>query len=1161
MSGLSVSSKEHIPLGLAPTTDLGGLTWKPSFEELVGHFWKHENVLGATSSSLRRSPVFAPQRDYDPLEDIKDTEYEVFITDFAFSESPQETEYIKRLIGERMKRFAIYEQADIGDMLGAGVIAGFADPINILIGPTAGVARNIGTSIYKAAKIGGLYGAAAATATELGLAQTDPTRTVGEAAGNIALTSLASAGLLPAVLIPQNVQRRFRLQQGTKSWDTASDSLHENAETGYSAGFTSSTMPVPNAEKMKARGHADGPNVPGRDAPRQEPPEVVDPVPEIIFGKNIEGKPALFNRRTNQVFLDRDQVRQQFDKKAWRSPKIEGVEPLDDSLFPDVDSWIDFVIRHERAHGQHKQRRGESTAQYENRINRIALHDERLDEPPTGYKAYGVEHLSNKLSPQSRLINSENRAVSKAAERLVTTRQYTEANFRGVATEIPVTEDMKAYNALLVESLSTIKWHWLKGRLESRGTTRPPTALDTPRFIGKDLYQQFSKGESDEIGLMRFRSEVTRTLWEAEVTGTIKHVDPHVTAAAKHVRGVLDYMGQEAVNVGHLEPGQLRRHYVNRMYEQPVLRDRRQEFIGLVLNWQRENLPPEQVLSTAELNAKIDAILGAPDGMDNAIGVKAVDYKKMADELGITEEEARLKVAESPKGVFKERSIEVPDHIIREFLADDIDHLLRTYVRLAAADIEIVRRFGRLDMDTLLTDIRTTARMMDEDEAAKSADDARYFNRHRTKAEDEIKDLLALRDVIRGTYQLPDDPFHWKARTLRGVMDINNLLMMGNAAMMSLGDIGKPIMANGVEASFKGMQSFLTDFQTFKVSAKEAQLAGTAFDMQLQTRSLALTMTGDLPQRYTRFERGLGYLTNAYFIANLLSPWNTAIKSMDSAIRIHRVFDLVEQELAGKISKKNLADLRANYIDADMSRRIWAQFERHGDTINGLRLAQTEAWTDPEALRVFRRGLARAIDTDIVTPQAGDLPLFSYNIWGRVLLQYKSFVATSLNATLIPGLQMAQSRTLFGMLMMIWMGGMVSMLRDKQNRIPTAETPMEFIVDGIDHSGLTSWFGVANSALEALSDNQLGIRPMLDVGPFWDTNLRWKVGSVLGPTAGQATRVGQVVSDVVMGEADWRTEKNAWRLITPNLFYLKMGNVVELNKMFEVMEDFRGLDR
>ena len=1152
---------EENTLGVPSTSGLFGLTWKPSFGEVVDRFWKDESVLGAMSSPMRQIPTFNPVENYDALADIMETEFEVFITDFAFSKSPQETEYIKGIVRERMHRQAFYEQADFMDVLQAGALTGVLDPINLLMGPTAGAIRGIGTSLAKAARVGAAYGFGQATVTEMGLAQADPTRTFGEAAGNVALTSMASAAILPSFVIPNNIAKRMQAQGNQKAWDAAADSLRENAETGYSEGFTSSFLPLPSPEKFKARGHADGPNVPGADAPRQEPPEPPRTDPEVIFGQNPENKPAFYNRRKNQIFLDREQVAKQFSDKAWLNPKIDGVEPLDSSLFPDEDAWVDFVLRHEHAHSKHKQKKGESTAQYENRINRIALHEERMEDPPTGYEAYGVERFSNMMSPQSRLINSENRNVSKATERLVTTRQYTKANFEGIASEIPVTEGVKEYNHMLVESLANIKWNWLSGRLKSSGQTRDPGMLDTPGFIAKDLYQRFTNGESDEIGLMSFRSEVTKTLWQAEITGAIEHSDMNVTAAAKQVRGFLDFIGQKAVDAGVLRPDQIRKHYVNRMYEQPALRDRRQEFVATVLGWQRINLPAEEVLSTAELNARVDLLLGSPDGMDNSIDTKAIDYEALAKQLNITEEEARQKIADSPKGIFKSRSIEVPDYIIRDFLSDDIDHLLRTYVRLASADIEIVKRFGSLDMKQTFDEIRGNARMMDESEGAEGDDSAKFFNRHRTKAEDEIKELMALRDVIRGTYKLPDDPFSWQSRLARGIMDWNNLTMMGNAAVMSLTDVGKPIMANGLEASFQGMRTFLTDFETFKISAKEAQLAGTAMDLILQTRSLALTMTPDLPQRYTRLERGLGYLTNAYFIANVLSPWNYGIKSMDGVIRIHRVFDLIEQELAGTISQKNLADLRANYIDADMSKRIWAQFERHGDTVNGLRLAQSQAWTDKEALHFFRRGLARAIDTDIVTPQAGDLPLFSYQIMGRLLMQYKSFVATSLNSTLIPGLQMAESRTLFGMMMMVWMGGMVAMLRDKQNGIPTADGPLEFIIDGIDHSGVTSWLGMANSALEAVSNNQMGVRPLLDIGPHWDTQTRWKVGSVLGPTAGQAVRATDIVQDLVTGEVNWRTAENMRGFVPGgNLFYTKMGNVIDFNRMIKTVDDFRDLE-
>jgi hypothetical protein len=172
------------------------------------------------------------------------------------------------------------------------------------------------------------------------------------------------------------------------------------------------------------------------------------------------------------------------------------------------------------------------------------------------------------------------------------------------------------------------------------------------------------------------------------------------------------------------------------------------------------------------------------------------------------------------------------------------------------------------------------------------------------------------------------------------------------------------------------------------------------------------------------------------------------------------------------------------------------------------------------------------------------------------MTQYKSFVFASASRVMLPGIQARDAAALHGAMMMVFMGGMVTMLRDKQNGRPTADSVHGFIIDGIDQSGITSWIFTLNNAVEALSDNRYGIRPMTGTAPWWDTSLRWKVGTVFGPTAGQAVRAGEILTDIASGEADWRTRKSAWRFLPyNNNLFINMGTVFNFEKWYRQMTE------
>lgn len=85
--------------------------------------------------------------------------------------------------------------------------------------------------------------------------------------------------------------------------------------------------------------------------------------------------PASYNPKTNTIKFDREYIETtQFDEKAWLSPKVEGVKALPD-IFESPKDWSNFVMLHEIMHTRFARKPKETTAQYENRINKLALQE------------------------------------------------------------------------------------------------------------------------------------------------------------------------------------------------------------------------------------------------------------------------------------------------------------------------------------------------------------------------------------------------------------------------------------------------------------------------------------------------------------------------------------------------------------------------------------------------------------------------------------------------------------------------------------------------------------------------------------------------------------------------------------------------------------------
>ena len=95
------------------------------------------------------------------------------------------------------------------------------------------------------------------------------------------------------------------------------------------------------------------------------------------------------------------------------------------------------------------------------------------------------------------------------------------------------------------------------------------------------------------------------------------------------------------------------------------------------------------------------------------------------------------------------------------------------------------------------------------------------------------------------------------------------------------------------------------------------------------------------------------------------------------------------------------------------------------------------------------------------------------------------------------------------------------------------------IADGIDRSSILGWFSDANRAVETLTGNRLGVKPMLGATHASPVDPVRAAGTLGGPAVGQGFRAGSVMNDFLSGHPTAKTY-NDWRTLIPgqNLPYL-----------------------
>jgi len=460
-------------------------------------------------------------------------------------------------------------------------------------------------------------------------------------------------------------------------------------------------------------------------------------------------------------------------------------------------------------------------------------------------------------------------------------------------------------------------------------------------------------------------------------------------------------------------------------------------------------------------------------------------------------------------GPLKERTFNIPDQMIEPWLESDITRIAERYGRTMSAQIELTRRFGRADMQDQLTrmsqqymDLRervglaNTAdealEIMGQQPGTKDAFDAwrrkedinkvtkeRIVQFLTTDEQGATDDLKGVRDLILGRYKMDQNQGDW-ATISRGLLAFNYIRAMGGAVIANLGDLYRGAMVHGLRRFMgDGLGPLVSNLEGFRASVKEAQLAGQVGEKWLHQRLATFAEIGDPYGKGNAVER---LMENASRVAskwNGLQYFTDFSKSLASVMSQARMIDGV---MAGKDQKY----LRFLGIDGFMEGRIKEQLSAHSRVIDGVRVAETNRWTDEEAVRAYRAALSKDVDSITVERSVGDVPLFANTPTGRLLLQFRTFNMAANQRVLLRGLQEDQARfvgsivalTSIGILVTVarsWRGGDDRWEKFKQS----ANNPGYLIAEGLDMSGLfTIPFEISNTVEKLTQPSGFSFNPI-----------------------------------------------------------------------------------
>jgi len=524
------------------------------------------------------------------------------------------------------------------------------------------------------------------------------------------------------------------------------------------------------------------------------------------------------------------------------------------------------------------------------------------------------------------------------------------------------------------------------------------------------------------------------------------------------------------------------------------------------------------------------------------------------------------------RGPMKERTFDIEDLFrsangrgVEDYLEHNVEEVARRYTRVMGADVEIARKYGSVDMldqfnkikedyANLRAEVSAKANLTDPKARLSPAEVEKQLLALKKREDSDVGDLEAMRDTLRDNLSQGPQWSQSYSKAVRMVNNFNYLRSMGEVAVASLSETVRPAMVHGLLPYMETLGQTLTNLKGIRLSVQEAQLAGNVTECILQTRLATLSEVTDPHAARGPMEAFLANMTNFASKWNGIALLTDMQKSIAAVLTQNRILRGVE--MYGKVAEKERAYLAYLGIDQSMAERIAKQFAEHGETVEKVRVANQEKWTDQVALRHYQAAMNKDVDSIITTKGVADTPLFANSPTGRAVLQFKSFALASHQRVLLRGLQEGPARFVGGMVAMSTIGIMATWLKaisgNRTEKLQDiGENPGWWISEGLDRAGV---FAVPME-LSNMAEKATGLNPIKAPLKIFDKGAagsqknqnRNLAGAILGPTFGTIGDVGTVGflgSKFAKGDDITQADKNAAERLLPFNSYIGMRQML-----------------
>lgn len=473
----------------------------------------------------------------------------------------------------------------------------------------------------------------------------------------------------------------------------------------------------------------------------------------------------------------------------------------------------------------------------------------------------------------------------------------------------------------------------------------------------KDLYAAAIRNEKssipDLVALVERRKKTLVDVLgnEAIDTGVVDRAllkDRMTGAALKD----LDKAARDALNVTsatHTFLNNTALGYLSRVYNKEKIRVNPHEFVRRLKN------------SLLQSNPGLD-----PDELEAALR-KTADVITGDESVVSGADLSRVELPGIPAAL-KERTLQVEDNVIADFLINDPTMIDKIFTRKMLAEIELKKNGYSRDLKEVFEDLARENREKIEDLELL----AQKENWTPEKLLEAEKDLRKEYERMVEHFEWTRDQLHHRNRTpdsmlVRGTDRLRKFVgmpMLGMSAVPnSIGDIASLGTALGQSRLYKVMLQYFLNSDFRKMIKKEGLKIGTLSDQinaMMRSRESDPDLFDGFAPVEARIDRGLNVASETFAKVAGITKWAEFTRAWGTASAQDELLGFIEKGYTtlSKTQKKMLARF---YIDEDMANRIQKELTNMSKD-GGVRFANTEKWTDTIAAQTFEMAVNARLD-------------------------------------------------------------------------------------------------------------------------------------------------------------------------------------------------------